>query len=153
MLVNHAEDLANVVQKALLLCEVAALARQCELLSVDSGKVKSAPSVCKFGMTKEAFDGIVNRHAQLDDDSASGGGGSAQNDSMYHGGLIIEPGDSNHRLGILGQSQRTKINELLGAWCVFVSGWPVYPESFYLTNAPIGLLIAGRNQKMKLVAR
>jgi hypothetical protein len=95
---------------------VAAVARDCQLKSVDSGTVQRAPSVSEFGMSNEEFDGIVRRNAQLDDDSASGGGESVPDDSMYHGGLIVEPSDSHPGRDMLGQSQRSKINDLLGAW-------------------------------------
>jgi hypothetical protein len=129
------------------------MAREWQLKSFESVTVQGDPSASKFGMSKEVFDGIVNRHAQLDDDAASRGGISVPDGSMYHGGLIIEPSDSDPRRGILGQSQRSKINELLGAWYVFVSRRSQNPKSLYLTNVHIGLRIAGRNQKMNLGRR
>jgi hypothetical protein len=152
MLVNHAEDLAKVVQKALLLCEVAALAREFSLKSFRGG-VQRAPSISKFGMSREEFDGIVRRNAELDDDSASGGGKYIPDDSSYHGGLIIDPRNSDPRRGILDQSEKTKINALLGAWYVDCSLLVPVPQSLYLTNYSTDSLFAGKNQKLSLVQR
>ena len=114
--VNHAEDLTKVVQKAVLLCEVATLAREFQLTPFEGGTAKSDRSASMFGMSKEDFDGILRRSMKSSKELTVEG--EAGKDSGYQGGLIIDPGDIGSRRGMLDQSQRMNISELLGAWFV-----------------------------------
>ena len=129
MVANHAEDLANVVKKALMLCEVAALAS--ELQSSGKSAVQNALSVSQFGLNREEFDLIMRRNIHDDDDdTGSMEGNNVVDDASYKGGLIVDPTYSDARKGVLDQSQRIKINDLLGAW---------YVDSFYRFDAAIAI--------------
>lgn len=144
---NHAEDLANVVQKAVILCEVASLARTFQIKSFGGGGVRRTPSLSKFGMSQAEFDGIVRRNVLTDDDIASGEGISNLNDSIYSGGLIIDPSNNDPRRGTLDQSQRMKINELLGAWYVeCMLSWKQLQQLLCLTNCTNGFLLVCRDE-------
>ena len=116
LVANHARDLAKVINKALMLCEVAALGRELELQSSGEDAMLRAPSISRFGLSKEEFDGIVRRNMENDDDSGSRGGINGLDHSSYKGGLIVDPADSDPRKCVLDQSQRIRIDELLGAW-------------------------------------
>lgn len=150
MVANHAEDLAEVVKKALMLCEVAALAS--ELQSSGESAAQRALSVSQFGLKREEFDVILRRNIHYDDDTCSLEGKNGLDDTSYKGGLIVDPTYTDARRGVLDQSQRLKINELLGAWYVAL----VYhfdPASAVSKRWIFSLPFAGKNLALGWVPR
>jgi Mechanosensitive ion channel len=115
---HYAEELTNVVKKALLLCEVATLARDLYFDS-NGGAVKKAQSVTHYGMSKEALS-IMLRKSAPENTTENGNDkcdeGGVMDDGMYNGGLIIEGKRNDMLRDHLDQSQRMRITELLGAW-------------------------------------
>jgi hypothetical protein len=154
LLANHAEGLAKVVQKALLLCEVAALARVLQLESFGGGTLKDFQSISKFGITKEKFDKILLHNLQTDDDSSAVRGMSEVDDYMYNGGLIIDPSNSDPLRGNSDQSQRMKVNELLGAWYVVgIVVSTLRPSRTSQMSRLVCYLRLGRSRKLNWVPR
>ena len=151
---NYAEDLSKVVKKALMLCEVAALARECQPKKSFGvyNKVQRAPPVTQFGISREEFDGIVRSNAQHDDDDYADGE-TLPNDTSYDGGFIIDP-VSDPRRSTLDQSQKMKINDLLGAWYVCSSSLKMPTLLALCLNVlTCFMIISGKIQKMKWVQR
>lgn len=114
--VNYAEELTTVVKKALLLCEVATLARDF-YYDTNGG----AGTMRKFGMSREALSVILHKSipASVDNDDAEAAERQALvdgDDDIYNGGLIIDSRQADLLRGRLDQSQRTRLIELLGAW-------------------------------------
>ena len=109
--------------------------------------MKHVQSISKFGITKEKFDGILRHNLQTDDDSSAVRGMSEVDDYMYNGGLIIDPSNSDPLRGNSDQSQRMKVNELLGAWYVVVGIVELHFATIaHRTNVSIGLLLAFREE-------
>ena len=112
--VNYAEELTNVVRKALLLCEVANLARDLYYdTNGGNGKMR------KNGMSREALSVILHKSlpASSDDVDAEERQALVDDDNdIYNGGLIINSRQNDLLRGHLDQSQRTRLIELLGAW-------------------------------------
>lgn len=103
----------------LILCEVAALARQIRAESTRALAVRRATSISQLGISRAAFDGLLRQSSHSDDGgSNSKGATSAPDDSSNHNGLIIDPCQGDHRQGVLDRSWKMKMNELLGAWYV-----------------------------------
>ena len=140
VLANYAEDLAKLVNKVLMLCEVAALARDCRMESFGGyKKVQLRPSATKFGITQEEFDGIVRSIAHHDDDdyaSQSRGGKSLPNEPSYHGN------DPRRR----AESEKMKIKEMLGAWYVCCPLIPMETRSI-LPSRSVSQLFQGRSRR------
>ena len=112
--VNYADELTSVVKKALLLCEVATLARDF-YYDTNGGAGR------KFGMSKEALSVILHKSlpASIDNDDLEAAERQSLvdgNDDIYNGGLIVNTRQTDLLRGHLDQSQRTRIIELLGAW-------------------------------------
>jgi len=115
---NYAEELAKVVHKVLILCEVANLGREFLLETYDGYSERLQPSVSQLGITREEFNGYLERHAGNEDSSSHGkpGSFSVHEDSSKRGaGFTLEQSESDPGFS---QSQRMKIDELLGAWYV-----------------------------------
>lgn len=120
---NYAEDLAKVMKKVVLLCEVAALARDLENnFEILPGKRAGLPSVEDFGMTREEFDNIVQENDEsivpttaipaedINEDSNR----SLSRSRTARNVFVIDPSD--YKSSGLTDMQKSKINELLGAW-------------------------------------
>jgi hypothetical protein len=112
--VNYAEDLTKLVDKIVILCEIAALSREIEDDVAGPSSLRRSASVTQYGITKEEFVGILEE--SNNDEGSSISRNTKGND--YQGGLIVDPTKSDLRRVRLDQSQRAKITELLGAWCV-----------------------------------
>ena len=111
---NYAEDLTKLVDKIVILCEIAALSREIEDEITNPQSLRRSVSVTQYGITKEEFDGI------LEESNNDEGSTISRNTKGldYQGGLIVDPTKSDLRRVRLDQSQRAKITELLGAWYV-----------------------------------
>ncbi len=112
--VNYAEELTNVVRKALLLCEVANLARD---LYYDTNG--GAGKMRKNGMSREALSVILHKSLPASSDEIDAEERQAlvdDDDDMYNGGLIINSRQNDLLRGHLDRSQRTRLIELLGEW-------------------------------------
>lgn len=150
---NYAEDLTKVVKKAVILSDVAALARLFLIESLDtdgSAYSSRAPSISRFGMSREEvrrircfvpvagfgtwnrttntdhflidasllqFDVMVRSSAQAPYEEDESFSFRDEKDVSYHGGRLVDPDDFDQD-GDLSNSQRMKIDELLGAWYV-----------------------------------
>jgi Mechanosensitive ion channel len=116
--VHYAEELTNVVKKAVLLCEVATLARDFYYGTNGGNTMRKAQSVTEFGMSKEALSMMLQKSAPVNEDNADVGNTerSGIDDGTYSGGLIIDTRRSDMLRDHLDHSQRVRISELLGAW-------------------------------------
>jgi hypothetical protein len=117
--VNYAEDLTKLVDKMLILCEVAALAREIDSELARPYCMKRSLSVSQYGLTRQEFDDML---LESDDDDGSSKSKNAKGfkpESKYQGGLIVDPTSNDIRRARLDQAQRAKITELLGAWYVY----------------------------------
>jgi hypothetical protein len=116
---NYAEDLTKLVDKMLILCEVAALSREIEHEVARPFSMKRSLSVSQYGITRQEFDDLL---LASDDDEGSSKSKNAKGlttESKYQGGLIVDPTSNDLRRARLDQAQRAKITELLGAWYVY----------------------------------
>jgi hypothetical protein len=120
---NYAEDLAKVMKKVVLLCEVAVLARDLENnFDMLPGKRAGLPSVEDFGMTREEFDDIVQENDESIVSPSVIPAGEINEDSnrsllrsrTARNVFVIDPSD--YKSSGLTDIQKSKINELLGAW-------------------------------------
>lgn len=112
---NYAEDLAKIVKKLIILSDVGALGRKFLIESLENnvqGSSSKAPSIARFGITRDEFDNMVRSHAQQPPEDGESSLGS---DESYQGGRLINPVDVDQD-GDISHSQQTKIDELLGAW-------------------------------------
>jgi len=109
---NYAEDLARVMAKILLLCEVAALGRE---LEQDPGG--GLPPVDAFGISREDFEGMLHMYDEENDNDAA----SIASTSLTSGKVsrtskpLISPKELNVT-GSFTDRHKSVINELLGAW-------------------------------------
>ena len=108
---NYAEELARVMQKILLLCEVAALGRELEQ-DVGGG----LPPIEGFGISREDFNDMLHMYDDENADDASivtndFAAGKADRSSRP----IISPKDLKVT-GSFTDKHKSIINELLGAW-------------------------------------
>ena len=108
---NYAEELARVMQKILLLCEVAALGREMEL---EAGG--NLPPIEEFGISRQDFNNILHMH----NDENSVDTGSVAEDFLAwkpscSNGPIISPKEVK-MTGSFTEKHKCIINELLGAW-------------------------------------
>ena len=113
---NYAEDLAKLVDKIVVLCEIAALSREIEDEIASPHSLRRSMSISQYGITKEEFDGILEE-SNVEDGSSIGRNSKSVD---YQGGLIVDPTKSDLKRVRLDQSQRAKITELLGAWYVAI---------------------------------
>ena len=104
--------MTKLVDKILILCEIAALSREIEDEYEKPHSFRRSISVTQYGITKEEFDGILEENNNDDGSTLS----RITKDIDYQGGLIVDPTKSDVRRVRLDQSQRAKIAELLGAW-------------------------------------
>ena len=100
----------------LTLCEVAALAREIGMKTSHPDFVQRSTSVTQFGISRAEFDGMFRSSDNDDGSATSKNVTSVPNESSYQGRYIIDPTYSDPRRGTLDPSQKSKINELLGAW-------------------------------------
>jgi hypothetical protein len=116
--VQYAEELTNVVKKAVFLCEVATLARGFHYGTNEGGTLRQAKSVTDFGMSKEALSTMLRKNAPVNENDNDVGNTerSSNADDPYSGGLIIDTRRSGMLRNHLDHSQRVRISELLGAW-------------------------------------
>lgn len=122
---NYAGELTKVMKKVLMLCEIAALARDLafEAKSLPSNQRGSLPSVDEFGISRDEFDILVQ--GEDDDDQslayseASSRVLSTAGHAAARNGPVIDPKEYELHNGVLTDNQKAKINELLGTWCVF----------------------------------
>ena len=108
--------MTKLVDKIVILCEIAALSREIEDDLNGPSSLRRSASVTQYGITKEEFDGIL-------EESNNEEGSSISRNSKgidYQGGLIVDPTKNDLRRVRLDQSQRAKIAELLGAWYVAI---------------------------------
>jgi hypothetical protein len=114
---NYAEDLTRLVDKMLILCEVAALSREIENELARPSSMKRSLSVSQYGLTRQEFDDMLLASDDDDGSTKSKNTKRLATESKYQGGLIIDDPTSNDiRRARLDQAQRAKITELLGAW-------------------------------------
>jgi hypothetical protein len=115
---NYAEELTKLVDKILILCEVAALSRKIEGELAKPNALQRSLSVSQYGITREEFDGML---IESDDEGSSSSKHTKGVKRVidYQGGLIVDPSHNDLRRVRLDQAQRAKIVELLGAWYVF----------------------------------
>ena len=107
--------MTKLVDKIVILCEIAALSREIEDDVAGPNSLRRSASVTQYGITKEEFVGILE---ESNDEGSSKSRNTKRVD--YQGGLILDPTKSDLRRVRLDQSQRAKISELLGAWCVVI---------------------------------
>jgi hypothetical protein len=117
---NYVDDLAKVMSKILCLCEIGALARdiqrQCDMI-----RIRHRSTLGHAIMSKENFEGLMKQADEWAEDSEKvvhdGAETTSPNErSSTPIGFLINPSDVDILTGFLSQSQRTKLNELLGAW-------------------------------------
>jgi hypothetical protein len=112
---HYAEELAKVMKKILLLCEVASLARRLEHgAEIIPGFYGEIPSVEDCGMNRDNFERIVQED---EEDSFTQGDKVETLSRSQHArnALVIDPKDYSSSGG-LTDVQKSKINELLGEW-------------------------------------
>jgi hypothetical protein len=127
---NHADDLQRVYRKVLLLCAVAALARD-----IKHDQRLQRQSAASLGMSETEFCGFVRRSAETTEEDDNDENGSAD-PSVYSPanvearvGLQIRTGsDPSHNNW--NESQRRSMLEMLGSWYVDLSvlNSPVFPS-------------------------
>jgi hypothetical protein len=101
---NHADDLQKVYRKVVLLCEVAALARDLQ----QNPSFRRRPTTI-FGMNEAEFDGMLRRTTETNDVSE-------QQNLEKGASLEIGPSRSESYQGNLNDSERRSMLEMLGAW-------------------------------------
>jgi hypothetical protein len=118
---NYADDLAKVMSKILRLCEIGALARDIQR-ECDMIRSRQRSTLGHVIMSKENFQGLMQQANDVEDSDKVGHIGAestSRNEperSSTPRGFLINPNDIDSLTGFLSQSQRTKLNELLGAW-------------------------------------
>lgn len=135
------------MNRILCLCEVAALARDLQW-DAENAPSKLRTVVSDFGMSKEKFDGVIQRTTALieETDNYSRSDTSANREDNPPG-LLIDPTDIDRHTGGLSNSQRMKLIELLGDWYVCLqhqscrSSIFAHPFLSYITQGRTG----GRN--------
>ena len=109
---NYAEELARVMQKILLLCEVAALGREME--QVVGGNL---PSIEEFGISRQDFNDML--HMYDDENSVEPCTVAADDFLAWKPSRSSRPIISPRELKVSGSftdKHKSIINELLGAW-------------------------------------
>jgi hypothetical protein len=115
---HYAGDLAKTTHKILLLSEVAALARSFERQTLTNGKeMTPLPDITQYGMDKEQLEAFV-LSTDDDDDTGSVKSRPVMVSAMSRRGLVMDPKERDPTTGKISQSQKIKIVELLGLWCV-----------------------------------
>jgi hypothetical protein len=125
---NYADDLATVMEKILLMSQVATLARKFERQFAFYGEnlVHSPSTEALSGFTKDHFAGILASADDDDDDHFDGAHGKTPASPEQHQqpvsgsiagpDLVINPEEKDRITGSLSQAQKMKIVELLGSW-------------------------------------
>jgi hypothetical protein len=113
---NYAEELAKVMKKILLLCEVASLAQSFES---DAALKKSGyceiPTVEHYGISRDNFERIVQEYDDEDPPARGEIDETLSRSQNARNAVVIDPTEYNSSGG-LTDVQKSKITELLGEW-------------------------------------
>jgi hypothetical protein len=110
------------MHKFLLLSEVASLASGFEWEALTYGnEMTPLPSITQYGMSRKRLEGFVLSTGD-EEDTESQKSLAALQPTNSHRGLIIDPNGRDPMTGHMSQSQKMKIVELLGSWCVVWTG-------------------------------
>jgi hypothetical protein len=120
--VNYADELAKVMSKILRLCEIGILAREIQREAEANG-FRQRSALGSVMMSKENFEGLIQQAHDMNEDATKpnqradeSANGNASEHDVTPAGYLINPRDLDSLTGLISQSQRTKLNELLGAW-------------------------------------
>jgi hypothetical protein len=128
---NHADDLQRVYRKVLLLCDVAALARD-----IKHDQRLQRQSAASLGMSETEFGGFVRRSAETTEDE------DGHDDNEPADPTAASPANIEARIGLQirngsdpghnnwNESQRRSMLEMLGSWYadLYVLSSPVCPS-------------------------
>lgn len=112
---QYSDKLATVMNRILLVSEVASLGRAFERQVKEADhnmQRRTTITAASFGLNKEKFDGLMNA---LPDDSTLGGYTQSEA-GADEPRRVIDPDDRHPLTGSLTQAQKSRIVQLLGQW-------------------------------------